>query len=35
MVGTGLDRLMMNYLFIVEDFELTGEIIVDTTDGGD
>ncbi len=27
--------LTMNYLFIMEDFELTVEAIVDTTDGGD
>jgi len=35
MVGTGLDPLTMNDLFIVEDFELTVETIVDATDGGD
>jgi hypothetical protein len=32
MVGTGL---MMNYLFMVEDFELAVEAIVNATDGGD
>ncbi len=34
-VGTGLAPLTMNYLFIMEDFELTVEAIVDATDGGD
>ncbi len=34
-VGTGLLLLTMNYLFIMEDFELTVEAIVDATDGGD
>jgi hypothetical protein len=33
--GTGLPLLTMNYLFILEDFELTVEAIVDTTDGRD
>jgi hypothetical protein len=32
MVGTGLGRLTMNYLFIMEDFELTAEAIDDATD---
>jgi hypothetical protein len=35
LVGTGLDPLTMNYLFILEDFELTVEAIVNTTDGRD
>jgi hypothetical protein len=35
LVGTGLDPLTMNYLFILEDFELTVEAIDDTTDGRD
>ncbi len=34
-VGTGLALLTINYLFIMEDFELTVEAIVDATDGGD
>jgi hypothetical protein len=35
LVGTGLDLVTMNYLFIIEDFELTVEAIVNTTDGRD
>jgi hypothetical protein len=35
LVGTGMDPLTMNYLFILEDFELMVEAIVDTTDGRD
>jgi hypothetical protein len=35
MVWSGLAPLTMNYLFIMEDFELTVEAIVDATDGGD
>jgi hypothetical protein len=35
MVGTGLAPLTMNYPFIMEDFELTVEAIVDASDGGD
>jgi hypothetical protein len=35
MVRTGLGTLTTNYLFIMEDFVLTAEAIVDGTDGGD
>ena len=35
MVGIGLAPLTMNYLFTMEDFELTVEAIVDATDGWD
>jgi hypothetical protein len=34
-VWTGLALLTMNYLFIMEDFELTVEAIIDATDGGE
>jgi hypothetical protein len=34
MVGTGLAPLTMNYLFTMEDFELTVEAIVDATGAG-
>jgi hypothetical protein len=33
-LNSGLALLTMNFLFILEDFELTVEAIVDTTDGG-
>jgi hypothetical protein len=34
-VRTGLGLLTMNYLFIMEDFVLTAEAIVDGSDFGD